>query len=349
MIPVRRDNWSRFGAIVVLAATVLTACGGPGTSASSSASSASSGASAGTDTSKRFTVVSGSFDLAELPYLGALDDLRAKGYSIDYVQVPSTDISVDGVSKGQFQFAADAVNVWMSAIQKGVPAKMILQRRYNDWQMWVANDIKSCEDLDGRTLAIHSEVSLTTAMVRQYVKENCPQAKPNYVIIEGSDNRLAAMIADQVDATALELVDVLHLKEEAGDRYHLLTSFADSLPKLSSNVEVVNADFAAKNPTAVNDLVEAVIAAHRKVAEDPHYLLQLAEKYPSMVTSQPSDEALQGYATLFPLDGGLTDDIVSYSIDFFTNTGLLKPGLKPTDVADLSYIDHALKDLGPAK
>lgn len=317
--------------------------GSPGTSAGPSGEGELPGVN-------RFTVVSGSFDLAELPLLGALDVMRENGYSIDYVQVAGTDIAIDGINRGQFQFAADAVNPWMNAIQQGVPAKMILQRRFNDWGLMSVTDITSCDELDGRTVAIHSEVSLTTAMTRQWVEENCPEAEPEYVIIEGSENRLAAMIAGEVEASPLELVDRLNLEEEAAGEFHELTNFAQSLPQLSSNVQVVNSDFAEENPGTVQAFVEALLEQHRLIAEDPNHLLELAESYPTMVTEQPGQEVLEAYSTLFPVNGGLTDEILDFSLHFFTDvTGLLEPGLTAEDVADLSYIERALEKMGEAE
>jgi ABC-type nitrate/sulfonate/bicarbonate transport system substrate-binding protein len=184
-------------------------------------------------------------------------------------------------------------------------------------------------------------------MVRQYVAENCPGTEPNYVIIAGSENRLAAMIADEVEASPLELVDILLLEAETGDRHHSLTNFAESLPNLSSNVQIVNSDFAAENPGTVQDFVDAVLTAHRAVAEDPSYLLELAEAYPTMVTEQPSPEVLELYRNAFPVNGGLSEEVLTYSIDFFTNVvELLEPGLTPEDIADLSYVERFVAENG---
>lgn len=339
----------RFGtlrsSLVPLAAVLILAACGASQQAGETAPAGNDGGEASDGMS--FRVVSLSFDLAELPYLAALDSMRDDGYEIEYVQMTATaEVGIDGVARGLFQFGSDAFPAWVTAIQRGAPLELILQRRFNDWQLYSVRDIATCEDLEGRTVAIHSESSITAAMTRSWVEETCPGTEPNYVIIAGSENRYAAMIAGEVDASPIELVNALQLEEEAGDRFHLLTSFAESLPELAATIQAVNTEFAEQHPETVQALVEAILEQHRLVADDPAYLLELAERYPESVTEQPTEEAAARYAGLFPVNGGLTEETLEYTIDFFTEAGNLEPGLEPAEIADLSYLQEALAEIG---
>lgn len=334
-------------------ALALGACGGD--TAGSPSNGGDGGSSAAPDESSpdgdgeatRFSVVSLTFDLAELPFLAALDEMRADGYSIDYIQMTAAaEIGVEGVSNGRFQFGGGAFPGWAVGVQQGADVEIITQRRLNDWQVYGLRDIESCEDLGGRTVAIHSESSISAAMLRDWVDTECPGTEPNYVIIAGSENRYAAMIAGEVDASPVELVDALHLEDEAGDRFHQLTSFSESLPDLAATVQAVNKSWADENPGVVRDLIAALLEQHRLVAADPNYLYELADRYPESVSEPPTQTAVERYAALFPVNGGLTEDILEYTIGFFTNTEHLEEGVTPADIADLSYQEAALELIG---
>jgi hypothetical protein len=46
------------------------------------------------------------------------------------------------------------------------------------------------------------------------------------------------------------------------------------------------------------------------------------------------------------MDGGLTDEAVRYSLAFYAESGELDPALTPADVADLTYLNQVLAELG---
>lgn len=46
------------------------------------------------------------------------------------------------------------------------------------------------------------------------------------------------------------------------------------------------------------------------------------------------------------MNGGYTMESVQANIDFLVETAVLSPGLKPDDVADLSYLNAVLDEIG---
>lgn len=302
---------------------------------------------------KTFTVGFTSPGLSTAPYLAALDAMRAEGYTIDTPIIESSELLTAGVASAQFAFGSGANNSVLAAIEAGANIKVITSRIKNEWTLYARSaTIKSCADLTGKQLAIHSEGAVSTAMVKNYINENCPGTEPNYVVIPGSPNRLAALLADQIDASPLELGDSIAVDAQAADRFSLLASLANDLPNLQTTSIYVNGDFAEANPGTVLALVRAVITEYRRVAGDAAALQADAEKY----TADSIDPATIGATAkkyteleMFPVDGGINPENLDFTAKFFgpNGTGSVSKDFALNEWVDLSFQDTVLAELGP--
>jgi NitT/TauT family transport system substrate-binding protein len=339
---------------VALAALLLAACASPGATTPAGESSAAEGptaasaapeesAAAGT---REFTIASTSFSLSSVPLLAALDALRDEGYVIEYPALTGPDLVAEGLVRNDFNFAIVGFNAITVAIEAGAPAKNIMSQFANPWFMYAATDIEECADLQGRRLAIHSEQSTSAAFGFDWIDRECPGTEPEVLIISGSENRYAAMIAGEVDASAVEIADAVALQEEAGDRFHELVSFAETLPDILTNTIAVNTDFAAENPDTVVALLTALLEQHRMIADDPEYFPSLVEEYRPYIGGVVTDRAVELQAALFQTDGGFTEEYVESTLQFMRDIGALEGDLGVEDVADFSYLEEALENVG---
>jgi hypothetical protein len=286
---------------------------------------------------KSFSVGFTNASISSAPFMAALDALNQQGYNIEMPIIESSEL----------------VNAAMSAVEQGANIRLIISRVANEWSLYAANDIKACADLNGRKLAIHSEGAVSTAMVRNYIAEKCPEAKPSYLIVPGSDNRLAALLADQIDASPVELGDGVTLDLQASDRYHLLTSFANDLPNLQTTSVYVNAAWAKENPGSVLAVVKSMLEVYRQVDGNAALLKQYSEKFvPDTIRADTIDAATQKYVELkmFPVNGGITAENLAYTAKFFgpkpEGTGATQQLMAVDSFADLSYLKLALEELG---
>ena len=300
---------------------------------------------------KSFSVGFTNAGISSAPMIAALDRLNQQGWNIEIPIIESSELVVQGVASGQFAGGSGANNAAMSAIDQGANLKLVISRIANEWAVYAANDIKTCADLSGRKLAIHSEGAVSTAMVKNWLAEKCPDAKPNYLIIPGSENRLAALLANQIDASPVELGDGVTLDLQAADRYHLLTSFAQDLPNLQPTSVYFNAEFMAANPGSVLAVIKSMLTVYREIEGHPELLAEVSRKFvPNAITEATLTQATQKYTDwkIFPTDGGITPENLQYTIDFFgpNGTGSVPTVLKPEQVADLTFLQTALKELG---
>jgi NitT/TauT family transport system substrate-binding protein len=319
---------------------VLAACGGN--------SDNSSGGSGGT---KSFTIGFTSAGMSSAPFLAAIDSLNGQGYDIKTPELAESELVTEGVAKGRFAFGSGANNEVMTANTKGANLKVVVDRVSNEWTIYARKTITQCSDLNGKRLAIHSEGAVSTAMVKNYIETKCPGTKPSYVVISGSPNRLAALLADRIDASPLELTDAVTLEAKASDRYALLASFSQDLPQLHPTSIYVNGDFAKKNPDTVKAVVKAVLEQDRKIAGNPDYLQQIAEKFvPKAIDASTIGSAAKKYVDLkmFDVNGGLNQADLDYTSKFFGPSGAkaVDKDVPASDWSDLTYLNQVVNELG---
>ncbi len=278
----------------------------------------------------------------------AVEALNQKGYKIENVFFAQGEIGLQAAQSGEVAFQNGTTSDLLNSVQKGSNLKIISDRNANEWTIYSAGSIQKCDDLNGKKLAVHSTAAVSTAMTLDYLKTTCPNAKPNQLIIAGSDNRAAALIAGQIDATPLELADGIALDKKSPGKFRRLVDFAHGLPNLDTSALYVNGDFLAKNPQVVRDMLREQLNAHRRFADDPAFFKQQVTKFLPEFDKSNLDDIIKGYKEIsgFDLNGGITPEKLDYTIKFFTDAGTIKPGLKASDVADFAPLNDVLKEIG---
>jgi NitT/TauT family transport system substrate-binding protein len=334
------------GTLAVVGALLISACGGTPAAAPSAAPSGAPTAAPFQGT-KTFAVSFTSIGLSSVPLLAAIDALRGSGFTITTPEIAESELSVEGTAKGDFAFSSGTTSAVLTAIEKGGKLKIIADRAANEWTVFAKKGLATCADLNGRKVAIHSTGAVSTAMLKNWVNTTC-KGTPDYVVVPGSPNRLAALLANQIDASPLELSDSITLKAKGGDNYQLVTSFAQTLPNVHPTTVYGNADFIAKNPDSVKALLRALLTEHRKIAKEAGYLKTITLKYYPSTDKTTIDEAAKAYVDLkiFDVNGGLTEANFGGTIEFFAGAGSIKPGMTVGTAADLSFLQTVLGELG---
>jgi NitT/TauT family transport system substrate-binding protein len=277
----------------------------------------------------------------------ALDSLMPKGYSVVPTFYAQSPLAVEALAGGQADVGFGSTRSYWAAIEKGARLTTIMEQAANGWSVVSLNEIAECADLDGRRLAVGSEGSVAKAMTDAFLQENCPGTVPEILYLPGSESRAAALLAGQIDATTAEPADVVLLLREASNRFHVMVDFAVLLPDLITTAVYVNLDYAQAHPAAIRDLVEALLTAHRTIEADPDLLTSQATGRLGIDASEiPSILAAHWRIATWDVNGGLTRDAIDYSLDFYVRTGSLEPGLESGDVADLSFLETGLSELG---
>ncbi len=286
-------------------------------------------------------------DMEDIPSVMAHQLLAEQGYSVVPTFYAQSELAVQAVASGDAEFGNGADRTFWAAVSQGASILTIMEQAANGWSVYAIPEIQACADLSGKRFAQHSEGAVSFAMSEAYLKENCPDATPEIVIIPGSENRRAALLAGQIDATPVELADAIQIELEAPGKYHLLTNFAKDVPKLKTTGMYVNGDFAKEHPEVVRDYIRAILTVHRQINEDHGLLIAEATKWLA-IAPEVLPQIADAYFAInaWDVNGGLDEDAIQYSLDFFTNSGSLQPGLTVETVADLSFLNAVLDEIG---
>lgn len=286
-------------------------------------------------------------DFGDLPALMALELLAGEGYVVRTTHYAEAEFAVAALASGEADVGHGANSTHWAAVGQGAQIVTVMEQAANGWQIYAVLDIQTCAGLDGRRFAISGEGSVSAAMSDVYIQENCPEIERQIVLIQGSSNRAAALLAGEIDATPLELADVVELSFRSPGQFHTLTSLAQDLPGLTTTGVHFNREFAEANPQAVQDYLRALLTVHRQINLDHE---QIASEAARRLDFDPEilQAIVEAYFAINAWDpnGGLTQDAVDYTVAFFAESGELDPGLTAGDVADLSYLDEVLAEMG---
>jgi ABC-type nitrate/sulfonate/bicarbonate transport system substrate-binding protein len=281
--------------------------------------------------------------------LAAFDAMRAQGYTIYTPSLADASLVGEGLAQGRFQFAGANIGGLIAA-EQGAPVKWIIDRIDNEWMVYAREGIDSCDELVQSRVAIHSPTSVSGAMLRSWVAKACsPEVAATFdpLIISGSQNRYAALLADQIDASPVEFADALALDAQGG--FTRMVSFAQDLPELRPLNIMGYEPWMQENPDVVKTLIREVLLQHRRINSEEGYLLELITRYlPELENAEALADA-HVQAKLFPNNGGVTEEGIAFTLEFYgpDGTGDLSGEAGVDDVADLSYLETVLEEIGP--
>jgi len=286
-------------------------------------------------------------DVSQIPWLMAVDVLKEEGCTMQTVDFSATDpVTVVAMEQGELDIAAMSNQLAWSAISKGAPLVTFLDMAELPFVLAAKKEIQRCADLDGKSVAIGSVSSVSGAMFNVYIEENCPDAKPNLLIVQRSNSRVVAMLSGEVDAATLDFQDLAYLQGEEPGACHALIVFADEFPGLQTNSYVMRTSFGEQYPELVKDLIRAVVTARRSL-QDPQVLREAIVKYLEVEPSEAQQLAdLYLSRNTWDVRGEYTLDTVQATMDFLQEYGDLLPGIEAKDVADLSYYEEVLDEIG---
>jgi NitT/TauT family transport system substrate-binding protein len=317
-------------AVALLAALTATACGGGGVGTNA-------------DGTLSFTVAVIEPDITAVPILAAVDTVRQAGHQIEVVELAEPELAIEGLAKGDYAISAEATSPALIAIEQGAPIKIIADVIGNQWAIYGKPGISSCDDLSGRPFGIFSEGAVATAITKDWVGSTCAAGKqPDYLTIGGSDVRAQALVTGQIDATPLELSDVVTLESSGTSGFAEVVDFAETMPDLHPQTVYANAEFLTEQRDVAQAFVTALVQEHTKINADPRHLVDLVAKYLPEEDPATVARVAERYVEARLFDAAaLTEQNVQGTIDFFARAGVIEHGMTAKDAADLSFVEAA--------
>jgi ABC-type nitrate/sulfonate/bicarbonate transport system substrate-binding protein len=284
-----------------------------------------------------------SWSVGYLPTAIAVERLEAMGYSIDVVELGGNSNQIQAAVQGDVDISAIAQI--MNAMDEGAARRFFMGANTNEFIMVAKAEFTDCASLDGQRVAIHSESSFVGQLALQWFERDCPEADPEILIIEGSENRLAALLQDQIEASPIDLQDWVLLNNERPGEFVVTENFVDSFPVLRAAFSA-DPDWMAANEDLVKDWISVHLDVYEEIYADPSILVEKARELLPEIDEALLPEIVQIFIDygVWTADGDLSPASVQESIDFFNVGSEFATIATAADVSDRTYLDMVLAE-----
>lgn len=283
-----------------------------------------------------------SWAVGYLPTAVAIDRLTEMGYDIEVAELGGNSNQLQAAATGAVQITAIAQV--MDAIDQGLDSRFFMEANTNEFLLVSKADLATCESLDGRTVGIQSTGSFVGQLAIQWLAQACPNTKASLTVIEGSDNRLAALLANQLDSSVVDLQDWTLLQRARPGEFTVTGDFTKMMPIMRAAFAAPRS-FIAENPELIEDWIRVHLDVYRESYANPDLLVTKGRELLGEIDPEAMPAIVAAFlsAQVWPVDGGLSEQDVMDTINFFNNDGEPFTVIKSAaDVADRTLLDKVL-------
>ena len=183
-------------------------------------------------------------------------------------------------------------------------------------------------------------------MLNRYIETRCPGTRPSLLVVAGEGTRLAGLLAGELDAAVMDLENLERVDGTRRGEISTLVVFAEEFPGLTTSSLFARRELTQKYPATVKDWLRALLDARRRI-QDPRVLAEEFVARLGMAPAVAQKTAATYLARKFwDVNGRYTSQVVQKNIDFAVAAGSVKPGMKASDVADLTLLTAVLDEIG---
>ena len=225
----------------------------------------------------------------------ALDRAKVNGLDYEWTAFSDEELAIQSVLSGQMDIGFGTP---YSAMQKSkAPIRIIYQLSKLKFFPVTTKDYNELEDLNGEPILLHSRGGGTDS-IANVIEERLGIKFGERSYISGSANRVAALLANQAQATIIDLSNKNKIMASHGDKFNTLPMFNVDA---SDEALFANVDWIKANEESVNIFVSALLSVYRDMANDPTIIRR--ETNPDGPIGELPDEVLA------ELDGFYTDAV----------------------------------------
>jgi ABC-type nitrate/sulfonate/bicarbonate transport system substrate-binding protein len=344
---------------------VAAACGGDGAATTTGAPDTTQAAGEATTTAAEepattttaaaepveLTAVHGSSpDYIALVPAAGWDVCAEQGVNVDQQYVEDGSVAIQAIAQGEGQIATNiGVNVGLLAVEEGAPIIDVMATQRPTWALVSRNEIGTIDDLAGLTMAVHGETSFTKAIADYY--NALFDLGMTQVIIPGSEVRAEALANDQIDASVIDLPDIVALEATYPDSFNVLDTIGENLPDLIEQDIWMNRTWVEENPELAQQVTTCLVQGLRNLIDDPAYALELATELLPDVDPAILEELIAEYQErgIWDPNGVLTEETAQFTVEFFADLGEIDVDPATVNLEDYFSFDllaNAVAELG---
>lgn len=248
--------------------------------------------------------------------------LADQGINVEQQFVEDATIAIQSLVSGDAQIGTNiGVNVGLIAVDEGAEIVDVMATQRPTWAFVSRNEFTSVDELKGLTVGVHSETSFTKALADFY--DATYDLGMTQLIIPGSEVRAEALANDQIDASVIDLPDIVRLTLTYPGSFTVLETVGETLPMLIEQDIWMDKKWVEENPELAQKVVEGLILGIRKLIDDPEFALNLAVELLPDEDAGSLEELITEYASrgLWDPNGILTQETAAFTVDFFAGVG----------------------------
>lgn len=324
--PRRLHGWRAAAAALLSSALIVTACGG----SDDSGSIAEDGRDAVLESAKAReqtwvitssgpgVVVDGTsvdFTVAKMPTVRAVEALKADGWNVEARFIEANENVIQSLVQGE----SDAINVALptvlASVAGDVPLRVFGGGSRFGFTIVGLTDISGPQDLDGKRIAYQSPISAGTLAAKLWVLD--ADVEPQFITMTGSATRVEALVAGELDATAVSVgFDQVVAEQGEPGQFGTLYEPLDEYPFLIDTVLAYNeADFDDETRVFLEEFHRYHAASVRELADNPAVLDEWLAEH--QVATSPDAETL---STLYLEDIGVAAETVDQQVELMIET-----------------------------
>jgi ABC-type nitrate/sulfonate/bicarbonate transport system substrate-binding protein len=272
--------------------------------------------------------------IVDIPMFIAADRLKEQGYTVERVDFQSPETMTLALQNGEVDIVGTSAGTTFSAIDAGFDGKAFLGMASSDFLMVARKDLTTCESLDGKRVAVQSREGTTGVLAAKWFASACPDAKPNIMIVPGSENRVAGLIAGQLDASPIDSQNAAQLMKLRPGEFAPIESFGAS-EKLLASVYFAPTAWLDSHEELVKTLTKTYVEVLHDAYADKGPMLErtkalLADTDPAIV-----EQVVDGWLDrgVFVPVWGVQPEAVDAAIKFYSSA---RPYQKIKTAADVS-------------
>ena len=269
----------------------------------------------------------------------ALDRAKVNGLDYEWTAFSDEELAIHSVLSGQMDIGFGTP---YSAMQKSkAPIRIIFQLSKLKFFPVTTKDYSKLEDLDGEPILLHSRGGGTDS-IANVIEDRLGMKFGERSYISGSANRVAALLANQAQATIIDLSNKNKIMASHGDKFNTLPMFDVDA---SDEALFANVDWIKANEESVNIFVSALLSVYRDMANDPTIVRR--ETNPDGPIGELPEEVLAEldgfYADavaggLYDVNGG-GEKAALADMEWYSKAGQLEGDLSSLKIEDFWYLE----------
>jgi NitT/TauT family transport system substrate-binding protein len=271
-----------------------------------------------------------------------------QGLDVELVVIRASDVGIQALAGGSLDIAGSASDAPIAAVEKGLDLVIIGGIINGLTQSIMAGKkFKTYQELRGATFGAISLTSGVTFALRQVLKTKGLEYPRDYklLVIGGTPQTYAALVAGQIDAAALSL-PVNYAAEEQG--FNEIGKFVDVIPNYQLAALSTKRSWAEKNRPVVVRVMKAMAETMRWL----HANKEAAAAFLAKEMKLKLEHARRGWefytsAKVWHPNGDINLDGLQIVTQIYWEQTKSKGAVpNPSKYIDQTYLQAALKELG---